>query len=61
MNRRVIRIDEHQHFADYAELQKPQPQELPSGDRIDFFWLGVWVLVGCSVYAFLYVAFVEWR
>jgi len=53
-NRKVLRISDDPHFADYAELQTPPvPEHRPTSASL--FWAGVLILAGCFVLGILFV------
>lgn len=52
--RKIIPITEDQHFADYAELQKP-PEPHYEINSTKLFWIGLTILLGCAIWALVIV------
>lgn len=57
---RVVSISEHEQFAEYAEYQPYRPP-VKQPSRIDPFWVGIVIIGVCSIFAFIYVGWFQWR
>jgi hypothetical protein len=57
--RKIICIDESQHWADYAELQRPPRPNVRMTRTDKCFWAGLAILCAAAAFAFLYVVVIQ--